>query len=331
MIRIRLKRSGFTLIEMMVAMALSLGIMLILTESFKMALDFVRSAHSTGEMISQLNGAGILLTRDLNTDHFRDPKTLTNGPKLSDQRLDQPGWPPSTDGGFFRVVAPAVAVETTDPQGFSIYGPAVNHQLHFTSIIPPSAGGSGFTAVSNSAFYNSETAEIAYFLAPMGKRTSVGAGGQDLYNLIRRERLVAKTTAEQPTLAPAAADTNVISAVGPNVNTMIAVMNPANRMALAPFPPGTPRYGDDIVVSNVLSFELQADWTPGAAVAPPRAFATNTDAPFDFLPAASGGVFDTGVTPTPPMMARIKSLQVTIRIYDPRLKQSRQNTWKFAM
>jgi prepilin-type N-terminal cleavage/methylation domain-containing protein len=68
MIRIRLKRSGFTLIEMMVAMALSLGIMLILTESFKMALDFVRSAHSTGEMISQLNGAGILLTRDLNTD-----------------------------------------------------------------------------------------------------------------------------------------------------------------------------------------------------------------------------------------------------------------------
>ncbi|MCE9563897.1 MAG: prepilin-type N-terminal cleavage/methylation domain-containing protein [Planctomycetes bacterium] len=340
MTRNRLTRSGFTLVEMMVAMALSLGIMLILTESFKMALDFVRGANSTGEMISQLNGAGILMTRDLQADHFLDAKSATSGPKLADQRLDVAGWTPST-GGFFRISAPAVGIEQTDPQGFNINLPSTGHQLHFTSILlngGPIAG--SFTANSGGNQYSSQAAEIAYFLAPMGKKTSVTAGGQDLYNLIRRQRLVALNSGEVSSLAPAAGDSDVISVTGANVNTMASLvpltLAPApNRMTLAPFATtNTARYGEDIVVSNVLSFEVLADWTATAAANYPRAFtAGNTDAPYDFLngvAAYPGGIFDTGITP-PPMPVRIKSLQVTIRIYDPRLKAARQNTWKFAM
>lgn len=344
MLRNRLSRPAFTLIEMMVAMALALGIMLILTESFKMALDFVRGANSTGEMISQLNGAGLLMTRDLRAEHFLPDATKpNNGVKLSDQRLDWNGgvgpagatWtaPP---GGFFRIHAPNPGVEQVDAQGFNINYPAVNHQLHFTSILAGAANTGTFSTIATASGvptpFASQAAEIAYFLAPMGKKTSNLAGGQDLYNLIRRQRLVAMTTTDQPTLAPAAGDTEVISAVGPNVNTMASIMNPANRMALTQLPVGSPRYGEDIVVSNVLSFEIQADWTPHASQAgsttPPATFASgNTDAPYHFL---TGGAFDTGATP-PPQYVQIKSLQIIIRIYDPRLKAARQNTWKFAM
>jgi prepilin-type N-terminal cleavage/methylation domain-containing protein len=333
-----MSRPAFTLIEMMVAMALALGIMLILTESFKMALDFVRSANSTGEMISQLNGAGILMSRDLRAEHFLPDDTKPNrGVKLSDQRLDWNGatgktWTPPT-GGFFRIVDPNPGVETTDAQGFTINAPATGHQLHFTAVLTGGTDANQFSALSGGATYTSRAAEVAYFLAPMGRSTSVGAGGQQLFNLIRRQRLLAVTTADQPSLSSAAADTEVISAVGPNVNTMTSVMNPSNRMGLAALPgptpgPASPRYGEDIVVSNVLTFEVQADWTPGpTSPTAPRAFSTNTDAPYDFIP---GGVFDTNGTP-PPQSVQIKSLQILIRIYDPRMKQARQNTWKFAM
>ncbi|VTU00476.1 unnamed protein product [Gemmataceae bacterium] len=329
-------RRGITLIEMMVAMALALGIMLILTESFKMALDFVRGAHSTGELMSQLNSAGLLLTRDMQADHFLDASG--NPAKLSNQRLDQAGWTPPP-GGFFRIYSPPKAVETTDAQGFNIYAPATDHQLHFT-VVMPTGTDTSFTHNSGGGTYSSRAAEVAYFLAPMpGKRTSVTASGQQLYNLIRRQRLVAVTTDEETSLAPVAGDSEVISRrVSPTagVNTMATVMQVGNRMNPPAQLPSGPRFGEDIVVSNVLSFEVQADWTPAGAgvpattppsTTPPRPFTSNTDAPYDFI---NGGVFDTGATP-PPQYVRIKSIQVVIRVYDPRVKTTRQNTWKFAM
>lgn len=344
-------RRGITLIEMMVAMALALGIMLILTESFKMALDFVRGAHSTGELISQLNGAGILLTRDLQADHFMDPKTPTNGPRLSDQRLDlaTTATRVAPTGGFFRVYAAPVGVETTDAQGFNIYGPvtpatiapsasnpAGGHALHFT-VVMPAGEANVFTQNSGGNTYSSQAAEVAYFLAPMGKQTSVTASGLPLYNLIRRQRLVAVTTDEETSLTPVAGDSEVISRkVTPTagVNTMATVMDPANRLTpLAQYGAGA-RFGEDIVVSNVLSFEVQADWTANTvgqagSTTAPRPFTSNTDAPYDYI---TGSVFDTGnATTAPPQYVRIKSLQVMIRVYDPRVKTTRQNTWKFAM
>src|SRR5688572_1223835 len=115
MTRNRTNRRGVTLIELMVAMALTLVIMLILAEAFKSSLDFVRSANSTGSMIYQLNGAGTILGRDLQAEHFApDDRKPNRGVRLSDQRLDwrnnTPGsaknWNPPP-GGFFRLVSPA--------------------------------------------------------------------------------------------------------------------------------------------------------------------------------------------------------------------------------
>lgn len=347
-------RRGITLIEMMVAMALALGIMLILTESFKMALDFVRGAHSTGELISQLNGAGLLLSRDLQAHQFVDASG--NPAKLSNQRLDAYPNPPWTapPGGFFRISAPDPGLEPSllptglDRHGFKVNAPATNHQLQFTVVMPAAGDANNFTQNAGGTTYSSRSAEVAYFLSPMTKSTSVQTGptgGLPLYNLIRRQRLVAMTTDEQTSLNPVAtaAFSDVISQqVSPpsptTVNTLATVMTSANRLltsgaypnALAPAPVGSPRYGEDIVVSNVLSFEIQADWTPNTTTpyttVAPRPFSSNTDAPYDFLP----GTFDTAA-PTNGNYLRVKSLQITIRVYDPRVKTTRQNTWKFAM
>ena len=51
-------RGAFTLVELLVAMALCIFIMWLLAECFKLGLDFTRHARSTGSMMSQLDGAG---------------------------------------------------------------------------------------------------------------------------------------------------------------------------------------------------------------------------------------------------------------------------------
>jgi hypothetical protein len=344
MIRSRVTRPGITLVEMMVAMALALGIMLILTESFKMALDFVRGANATGSLIVQLNGAGLVLGQDLKADHFlgEDGKP-GRGVRLSDQRLDwynvagTPGWSPPA-GGYFRVVGAGNPVEVTDANGFNVNAPATLHTLQFTSVLPGGTDQNLYTAVVNGLTYTSRAAEVAYFLVPAG--FTGGAGSQQLYNLYRRCRLVAMTADDVPSLTGALADPTASDVISVNtsgtVNTlaMLASSTPANRVPFTPLSAANGRFGEDIVLTNVLSFEVLADWTPNPSVGGsnqyPLAYASgNTDAPYDFLSRNNAsGMFDTY---TPPQYIRIKSLQVMIRVFDPRMKYTRQNTWKFAM
>ncbi|HSQ54337.1 MAG TPA: prepilin-type N-terminal cleavage/methylation domain-containing protein, partial [Gemmata sp.] len=96
-------RRGFTLVEMMVAMAISLGIMLILAEAFKSALDFVRIANANAQLMNQLSGAGNMLEHDLLAEHFlSEPGKPNGGVKLSDQWLNT-----TPKGGFFHIDASA--------------------------------------------------------------------------------------------------------------------------------------------------------------------------------------------------------------------------------
>jgi prepilin-type N-terminal cleavage/methylation domain-containing protein len=354
-------RAGFTLVEMLVAMALSLGIMLILTEAFRISLDFVRSANSTAVMISQLNGAGASLKRDLEIPHFLPEDSKQNqGIRLSDQRLDQlspagQGWTTPVSG-FFRIIQqPRSGTDTQDDilvdyETFTVTTTST-HALHFTSIFPVGAQQNTFSvlpqAPAPSVAASSRAAEIAYFLVGPVGQTSV-PNGRPLYNLVRRYRLVAISGDSQSLLTPVAADTNVIAGNGTTAATLQTITNPANRMPLnaATFPapsgsaltfgPGTQRYGEDILASNVLSFEVLADWSNNllgvaSGAATPRAFGigVNTEAPYDFF--QNGQVFDTySATGSPvPQAIRIKSLQVSLRIFDPKVKQARQNTWKF--
>lgn len=341
-------RRGITLVELMVAMAITLVIMLVLGEGFKGTLDFVRGANSLGGMIYQLNGAGTVMTRDLKAEHFAPEDYKPNrGVHLSDQRLDWFNLPPGPGnkrwapprGGFFRAYSPRPSYETfNDQEGFRISW-AENHHLHFTSILPGGNDQNLYTVKGANGAYSSRAAEVAYFLAPTG-RTDPGASGRNLYNLHRRYRLVALDD-EVPNFPPipagAGTDEEVLSrnAQTGRINTLATVTDPRNRMPLTPL--SGVRFGEDILLSNVLSFEVLVDWTPHpsqpGSTAPPAGFATNSDAPWDFL-TQGNNLFDTA--PTPPQTAvpqyvRVKSLRVVIRVWDPRMKLARQNTWYFYM
>lgn len=364
-------RPGFTLVEMMVACALAVGLMWLLAESFKMGLDFTRHARSTGQMMGQLDGAGAILSRDISAEHFLPNDSLPNrGVRLGDQRLDlltnaspSLGWTPPR-GGFFRIISPTSNLVQTDSDGFSIFT-ATNHALHFTSVLSPSDRNLYSVNVGNTPF-QSRAAEIAYFLVDSGQFTAP-VGGQPLYHLVRKQRLAAVTDDERSALLGGVADTGVIAGNGTVPYSLVGLTDPANRLPINPpatswaplmFPISNARYGEDLLLSDVLSFEVRVDWSPNtnglsSSSQAPRAFATNTEYPFDNLTVNTGhnsafagqGVFDTwfpaaswninlngaGNPSKVPLAVRVNGIQVTIRIWDRKTKQSRQNTWKFSM
>lgn len=485
------RQSGFTLVELMVAAALSITIMWILSESFKIGIDFARTARSTGDMMTQLNNAGQMMMRDLQAQHFsaagamRNPNANAMPDTLSTQGMNAQtnlsnlfsatGYTPPA--GYFRLVSPppqssivdnseSYSITTTNPPTVT----ATGAQLQFTSFLPQGLPQNQFVATAppgSGNIYFSRAAEIGYFIAASGLTTepiiptpgllaeqpALTANpqllaGQPLYNLYRRQRLVAVNTDYaqlSPVAGAIAAPPNLNAPItpptpaqpnpyyDPNAADVISfTVNPANQPqrfqvnTLASFglantytaPPAPPvpatrvpmvplttagRVGDDIVISNVLSFEVLAAWNPvpypavtqpppNKALPPqaipfPRPFTVrpgmstpvpnipgaptyptsttsplNSNYPFDYLPLlnlnlAQQHTFDTWyqIYPNPknanqqlvqnwnnfalapfnpnliPMPARITALQITIRIYDPKTKQARQNTWRVAM
>jgi len=359
--RNRPTRSGFTLPEMMVAMALSIGIMVILTEAFKMALDFTRVANSQKVMILQLNGVSASLSQDMRSEHFLpDDGKPNRGVRLSDQfmhkvNVNSQNWS-APRGGFFYAYNPQPTSEGTDAEGNAM-SYATNHFLHFTSIRSGATEKDQFTVNSGGTIYRSNAAEVAYFLVPMPGNPKTSSGGQPLYNLVRRYRLVAQTADDINSLLPpfttplTPPDGEVISvpAVNPSpytVNTLatVAKMLPAPTSYRMSFTALTSagRIGDDILQSNVLSFQVLADWdtnlNPGVTTTPlPVNYSGgNTNYPYDYLTrSAINPAFDTqpntpGISSTVPQAVRIRSLQITVRVFDPNLKQARQNTMTFA-
>jgi prepilin-type N-terminal cleavage/methylation domain-containing protein len=488
-------RRGFTLIELMVSAALAITIMWILAEAFKIGIDFTRSARSTGDMMTQLNNAGQILSRDLQANHFyvaHSSSTVGNLGKLSAQRLDLLGTSPaaaSTIGvtvgtpttsydptgkvavaggyippqGYFHIYAPPPTNSLVDGTGdFNINtinapNPAnptsLGPVLKFTVYLPQGLQQNLFTATTtapapkNTITYTSQAAEVAYFLGPptsgltstppVTSPTLSGlTGSQPLFNLYRRQRLVAPTSDYAPTLDPIKSnDPNIgdilslstpFGSPTPVINTLASFGTPynnnTNQWSMASRVPATPlasvnpvsRVGDDILLSNVLSFEVVACWMPppanptnpalsvvltqppqfpsaivGNGSPQPLSFLTTTGAPqnsnhpfgnlpgFTLNPAKSKpytfdtwsniqqpypvlpnanplaqnlnwnnfytlnnpGVIPNGAgtmasVPNPnliPMPIRITALQITIRVYDPKTNQARQNSWRVSM
>lgn len=215
------RRRGFTLVELMVSMALIIFIMTILTEAFIGGLNSFQVLKANGDMDEKLRGVANILRGDLVADHFEDKR------RLSDPNFWSAGPPRE---GFFRIFQgsspfPGQVVNTTSPppgwqnpvlpvnayegQDFNIPSwHSVDHMLHFTvrlrnnerskffaARIPPNSPllsyplpdprfqPSGF---SNQGVFHSQLAEVVYFLRPNGKT----AGSTPLYNLYRRVLVV---------------------------------------------------------------------------------------------------------------------------------------------
>src|SRR6476620_8839714 len=88
-------RAGFTLIELMVSMALTLVIMTILAQAFVLALDTFSGLKGLGDMQQNLRTATVLLRSDLQSGHFEANR------RLSDPSLTSGNSP--LQAGFFAI------------------------------------------------------------------------------------------------------------------------------------------------------------------------------------------------------------------------------------
>lgn len=218
------RRRGFTLVELMVAMALIIFIMAILSQAFVAATSVFHELKSAGDMAEKLRATTQILQRDLSADHFEGKKRLSNVNFWDN-------GPPQQ--GFFRVwhgsvpIAPTAAIpyppsaiEGADLDGIISYR-SVDHMLAFSvklrgdqmgdflTASGPLAGGP-LTGVSTfgpnearyetGTTYNYQWAEVAWFLQPSvnpatgvqdmtAADPSTGAQPLPLYTLYRVQRL----------------------------------------------------------------------------------------------------------------------------------------------
>jgi prepilin-type N-terminal cleavage/methylation domain-containing protein len=123
-------RRGFTIVELLVAMALIILIMAVLSEAFVSGLGAFRSLKSIGDMQERLRVASIKLRADLALRHFEDRRMLSDidpywqDPFIGsgDQNNRNVGGRPAQ--GFLRIQTPPGTVQALSSNGMP-YFPSV--------------------------------------------------------------------------------------------------------------------------------------------------------------------------------------------------------------
>jgi prepilin-type N-terminal cleavage/methylation domain-containing protein len=217
------RRPGFTLVELMVAMTLTLFIMVVLTQAFVTSLATFSGLKSIGELQANLRTVSQLLQADLALDHFEgdrrlsSPDLLTLPPRQGFFYIYQgTGYSPAATGNYTNMDE---GNESTSPSpGLESYR-ATNHVLYFTvrlrgnrpdsfmfATLPNGSPllGSGTTFFnqpldamyiqpgSNTSFIPSQWAEVCYFLVQTGQTTDPANPGVEmpLYSLYRSQYLL---------------------------------------------------------------------------------------------------------------------------------------------
>jgi prepilin-type N-terminal cleavage/methylation domain-containing protein len=326
------KRRAFTLMEMLVAMALAVFIMVILSEAFVAGLEALRRIKAVGDLNDELRTAATVLRRDLGADHFEGRR------RLSDAGFWNQGPPRE---GFFRLYqGSASTLEGVDGWGVPSHR-AVDHRLHlfvklrgnsrgdfFSAAVPPGSPllGQRTTFFSQPAdaqlqdtagTYHSPLAEVAYFLAPNG----TAAGPAPLYTLWRTQLVVVPDNAglnwgTGPGVPVPASELSRYGgfscrSAGASLffNHPEGLTAPPNRV-FDPSAPVAAGQGATALIPDVLSFDIRV-LLPGG-----------TD--FVDLPGPYPASFDTGSTPAP--ASTIRALQITLRAWNLRSQQARQIT-----
>lgn len=422
----RQRRSGFTIVEMLVATALILFIMAIISTVFSSASKVFTDLKVAGDLQQNLRTATVILRKDLAAEHFAGPFIPgRSGPRLGDQRLDLPGWVPPS-GGYFEirqvgegnnVIVPVLYEPGPNPlppnvgnsiarnDGELLWSTrATSHFVRFTVNLGDVSASEMFCAEAppivcnlpaTTAFPNtgfnvcySKWAEVTYFLWSNNDSTTASAGGQSLplYSLRRRVRLLAPKTIVVDGLGPSKKvqideylsrfpgialqpyqmvpnqDKFGVKMLGPE-----AVTIPGNRLSYM-IPQAEQKSnvytGEDILLTDVLSFEVKAAWFNSQSfnsVAPGSSPASvtlpgNADDPFDNIPIptlnpqSGHRLFDTHykfadldwdkaspqnngfLAPFPlvqnqvPLRINVRALQIKIRVYDRKAEKTRQVT-----
>ncbi|MFO0845991.1 MAG: type II secretion system protein [Gemmataceae bacterium] len=204
-------RPGFTLVELLVSMALIIFIMYILAESFSAGAKAFRDLKAVGDMNERLRVAANTIRRMLAADHFEGHK------RLSDPNFWADGPPRS---GFFRIWQDQPTANDVD-EGVDLDSDTgaenhsfrtTTHHLHFTVRNRGNQRGDFFTATvpatspllnlpqPDSRFqdganqFTSPWAEVAIYLRSTGETTvdpnAPSATGLPLHTLFLRQRLL---------------------------------------------------------------------------------------------------------------------------------------------
>jgi type II secretory pathway pseudopilin PulG len=223
------RRQAFTLVELLVSMALIIFIMVILSQAFGAALGTFRTLKAQGDMAEKLRSVSQLLQRDLAADHFEGKKRLSN-PNFWINGPPQEGFfqiyhgSPSTSSGPNNYVEgyDLDSVPPTYPVGIGSYR-STDHALSFAVKLRGNQMGDFFSASSGMASlsglfgppearyqtatsggsYNYQWAAVAWFLQaqnnPTTKAQDTTTGSIPLYTLYRRQALlVPDNTLVQP-------------------------------------------------------------------------------------------------------------------------------------
>jgi prepilin-type N-terminal cleavage/methylation domain-containing protein len=394
------RRRGFTLVELLVALALTLFILAILSECFVTGADTFRTLKSIGDLNASLRNAVTILRSDLAADHFEGKR------RVSDSTFWTQG--PPTQGYFYLFQGQDPAPVTSDPlyEGVDADGiisrRRVTHQLaftvrakgtrpqdFFTANVPTTTPTSPLASLPHpdggypsGTLFSSQWIEVCYFLSPIqsGVTTTDGTGTVKLYALYRQQRLVlgdntsVTWTAANRVQATAANMLLYQPVFSCKVNPQAALGNfiyfnsPADltipqRRAAGNFTPPTATFtplvnnlgqqtGDDLLLTDVLSFDVKVltKTNTGTALGTDTDFGTlpnpyyydtwsrrqDLQGPnanvYDYASVLANGNFRHPV-PTAPSAAstaipawNVVALQITLRVWDPRTKLSRQIT-----
>ncbi len=360
------RRSGFTLVELIVAAGLTVLIMAVLATGFQVGLQSLSTLKSAGDLADRLRTTETMLRLDLDAPHF---DTGSNPGSLP---LSELGIGVAPAGGFFQIRQGGASVlEGIDQDSLSstrvvtsaipvAVTASTTHSLSMTVRRTGKTPGDLFAAVDGGvgtilaqpanqmdvavtgSTYVTDWAEVHWFL---DTSRPVVQNGVTTFPLCRRVRLLTKSPPPLPPAPPGSSLAEVVSAdPAGNTNTLATIANPANRLVPAAFTAlaNPVRFGDDIVITNVVSFEVKPTWQPVVGGPAPRTnFAPsapsvlNADFPFDDLSPGNGvnTVFDTflgGFAPAITSPAnqvtpvRITGVQIKIRVYDAKNKLTRQ-------
>lgn len=172
------RRTGFTIVELLVSMALIVFIMAILSEAFAAGFRSFRDLKALGDMNERLRLATNTLRKYLQADHFEGRK------RLSDPNFWQDGPPRE---GFFRIEQDSGSQFEGNSNTLIPSYSATTHRLHFTAklrgndrgdFFPASYAGATnspqlMTVVQNvpgyrdvAGAYQAQWVEVAAFLRP---------------------------------------------------------------------------------------------------------------------------------------------------------------------
>jgi type II secretory pathway pseudopilin PulG len=130
------RRTGFTIVELLVAMALIIFIMAILSEAFAAGFAAFRNLKALGDMNERLRTATQSLRKYLQADHFEGRK------RLSDPNFWN-GGPPRE--GFFKIIQGSPSTYEGITNNVPSYS-ATTHGLHFTTKFRGNSRGDFFPA-----------------------------------------------------------------------------------------------------------------------------------------------------------------------------------------